>query len=147
MPSICLVFKAAVCALKLPNGTICIPALPHPCWSDNSPAAHSVRDPLVDMLTLLPFKSSTVLIGPSFKTTKAKSSGASDMAAMAFSGAPLNKNPSSGPAPRPMSTLSAVKAWCNWALPLKTVFWISKSCALQAPILTATSKGMKEYVG
>jgi len=52
---------------------------------------------------VLPLRSSAVLIGESRSTASTTEYGASAMAAMAISGAPLATKASSGPEPMPMS--------------------------------------------
>src|ERR1700737_3345089 len=101
MPSIWRVLSAAICAAVVPSGARLIPEAPQPSWRDNSPPSQSVSDALLEMLMVLPLRSSGDLIAESFGTANTTEYGASAMAATAVSGAPFATKASSGPEPIP----------------------------------------------
>src|ERR1700730_14921226 len=144
MPSTWYVFRSDICEAWVPMGRVLIPSFPHPCWRDSSCTSHSVSDPTVDTLTVLPFRSATVLMRLSFSTFKVSSHGAFAMAATPTTGAPLTMKASSGPEPRPTSMLPAASACCNLALPPKSYFSTSIACLLKIPVSMPISPGTKE---
>ena len=68
MPSIWRVLKAAICAAVEPSGARLMPVEPQPIWRESSWPSQWVRDPLLEMLMVLPLRSSALLIAESFGT-------------------------------------------------------------------------------
>src|SRR5208282_4841113 len=94
-----------------------------------------------ETLTVLPCKSSAVLIGESLSTASRTEYGASAIAATASSGAPLTSSASSGPEPIAMSIESAASACCTRGPPPKSVTSTSMPCCLKMPASMPTCSG------
>src|SRR5579863_4699031 len=121
-----------------------MPFGPQPCRRDSSCTSHSVSDPTVETLTVLPCRSATDLIGLSFATSTVRSEGASAKAATPIAGTPLAMNASSGPEPSPISMLPEASPCCSFALPAKSYFSTSSPYFLKMPVSMPTSRGTNE---
>src|SRR5215813_5982644 len=141
MPSIWRVFSAAVCAAVVPSGARLMPSGPQPSWRDSSRPSQWVREPWLEMLMVLPLRSSALLIGLSLPTARSTDHGASAMAATAISGAPLATKASSGPEPMPMSMAPAAIACCTRGPPPKLMISTSMPCFLNRPASVPTCSG------
>ncbi len=120
-----------------------MPSGPQPCWRDSSRTSQVVSEPVVELLTVLPLRSATVLIGPGVATTRHRSAGLPAIAATPSTGAPLATKLSSGPEPMPISMLFEASPCCSLALPPKLYSSISSPCSLKMPDCMPTSSGVK----
>src|SRR5215831_16855644 len=143
-PSSAFARTAATRAAFSPTGTCSMPPKPQPRWRDTSLISQLVTEPTVETPILRPFRSSTVLIVSSLRTTRANRSGGPAIAAMPFTGEPLTMKASPGPEPSAMSIPSAAIACCSLASPPKLAISMSRFCRRKMPVRTPMSTGTNE---